>query len=81
MSDWPTIRGSAGELLNEARAITGIDIIDEEARVPLSILLDSYNRETRFTEEGAVMKRSYANTEESIAYEARSSRPPRDFGY
>jgi len=59
MSDWPTIRGSADELLNEARAITGIDIIDEEAMVPLSILLDSYNRETRFTEEGAVMKRSY----------------------
>ena len=41
MSDWPTIRGSADELLNEARAITGIDIIDEEAMVPLSILLDS----------------------------------------
>jgi len=59
MSAWPSIQGSAEDLLKEARTSTGIDMIDVEAEVPLSILVDSYNRQARFTEAGAVMKRNY----------------------
>lgn len=59
MSDWPTIAGSADELLHDARIATGIDIVDTQAIEPLAILVASYNRETRFTEDGASMKRSY----------------------
>ena len=59
MSAWPSIHGSAEDLLKEARRSTGIDMIDFEAEVPLSILIDSYNRQARFTEAGAVMKRNY----------------------
>ncbi|MEM9040678.1 MAG: sulfotransferase [Actinomycetota bacterium] len=53
------IEGTPEELLAEARASTGIDLVDDDAREPLSILVDSYNSSARFTEVGAVMKREF----------------------
>ncbi|MEM9035228.1 MAG: sulfotransferase [Actinomycetota bacterium] len=57
---WPhRIEGTAEELLAEARRTTEIDLDDEGALEPLSILLDAYNASARFTAAGAVMKRTY----------------------
>lgn len=59
MTDWPQIDGTADELMAEARRVTGIDIIDDEAAEPLAILLDSHNRSARFSPDGAVQKRAW----------------------
>jgi len=59
MSEGSQIGSTAEELLEEARTITGIRIVDTEAREPLTVLLDSYNRSAKFTPDGAVVKRSY----------------------
>ena len=48
------IEGTAEELLAEARATTGVDLVDDDAIEPLAILLDAYNTSARFTEGGAV---------------------------
>lgn len=58
-TEWPQIGGTAEELLAEARRDTGISIMDDEAREPLTVLLDSYNRSAKFTPDGAVTKRAY----------------------
>lgn len=57
MTGWPQIQGTAAELLAEARSSTGIEMVDEEAVEPLTMLLHSYNESARFTPDGAVMKR------------------------
>lgn len=49
----------ADEMLAEARQLTGIDIQDDEAREPLSVLIQSFNLEAGFTPAGAAAKHDY----------------------
>ena len=53
MSNTYKLALSVDELLAEARRITGIDIVDEDAREPLLVLCKSYNEESCLHEEGA----------------------------
>jgi hypothetical protein len=50
---------TAEEMLAEARQLTGIDLFDEAALKPLSVLVDSFNNEGGFTEVGALAKHDY----------------------
>lgn len=50
---------SADDLLAETRRITGIDIIDEDAREPLTVLLHSLDTESFLHAEGAAGWRDY----------------------
>ncbi|MEM6962314.1 MAG: sulfotransferase [Myxococcota bacterium] len=50
---------SADDMLEEARRLTRIDLVDEAAREPLNILIDSYNRDACLSEEGAEGKHEY----------------------
>lgn len=59
MTDFASMPMSADAMLEEARRLTGIDLLDETAREPLNILIDSYNRDARFSEEGAEGKHRY----------------------
>ena len=59
MTNFATMPMSADEMLDEARRLTGIDIVDAEAREPLTILIDSYNSQARFSQEGAEGKHRY----------------------
>jgi hypothetical protein len=49
-----TIKSTASELLARAGHQTGIDIIDSEIKVGLTILLDSLNTEANLSEAGAI---------------------------
>lgn len=59
MTQYATMPMSADDMLEEARRLTGIDLVDEAAREPLNILIESYNRDARFSEEGAKGKHEY----------------------
>ncbi len=59
MTEWPQIQGTAAELLDEARRATGIELVDDDAVEPLTVLLRSYNESAQFTLAGAAMKRTY----------------------
>ena len=54
MSDEFASISTAEELLERARKDTGIDLIDSEAIEPLSIYVESVNKEGRVNEQGAV---------------------------
>lgn len=59
MTAQPRIEGTPAQLMAEARQAVGVDIVDDAAVEPLSILVDSYNASTRFTPGGAVQKRAW----------------------
>jgi len=59
MTQWPQIEDTAAELIAEARATTGIAIVDTDALEPLTVLLDSLRKTAQFTPDGAVVKRRY----------------------
>ncbi|MEM1404872.1 MAG: sulfotransferase [Pseudomonadota bacterium] len=59
MQPYAKLPMTAQEMLAEARRLTGIEVLDEEAREPLHVLVDSLNREGALSESGARAKHDY----------------------